>query len=237
MSRTRFSLLVGLAVMAALLAAVKPVAVQAARPTAAYSITDIGVLPGRVTTSPWWQNIINNKGEVSVYCNNGYSAVPDPNVNEYTGGILSIHPVVGENGQVRQLPGGEGLANGLNDQGQVVGFGATPGSIVNAFLGDLHAFRWEKGVLTDLGTFGGVYSGAWGLNSKGQIVGESTYSGDLVNHAAIWDQGTMRDLNDLIPANSGWELIFASGNNDRGQIACGGIHGGRFRTCVLTPTR
>jgi len=53
MSRVRFSLLAALAVTAALLAAGRPPAVQAARTPARYSVIDIGVLPGKTTTSAW----------------------------------------------------------------------------------------------------------------------------------------------------------------------------------------
>ncbi len=45
----------------------------------------------------------------------------------------------------------------------------------------------------------------------------------------------MQDLNDLIPADSGWELIAARGINSRGQIVGFGYHGNEGRAYLLTP--
>jgi hypothetical protein len=47
----------------------------------------------------------------------------------------------------------------------------------------------------------------------------------------------MRNLNALIPADSGWYLVFAGGINERGQIAGTGILNGEVRGFLLTPTR
>src|SRR5260221_3992311 len=47
-------------------------------------------------------------------------------------------------------------ATSINDSGQIVGISAD------------HAFLWEYGVLTDLGTLGGSLSGAQSLNQRWQ---------------------------------------------------------------------
>lgn len=46
----------------------------------------------------------------------------------------------------------------------------------------------------------------------------------------------MRDLNKLIPANSGWEINTARGINNRGQIVGEGKLNGQQRAYLLTPT-
>src|SRR3954467_7166580 len=75
----------------------------------------------------------------------------------------------------------------------------------------------------DLGTLGGSYIASNGfgtVNSSGQTVGMATTAGNTSSRAFFDDvAGAMQDLNDLIPAGSGWELQEAHGINDLGQIA------------------
>ncbi len=50
-----------------------------------------------------------------------------------------------------------------------------------------HAFLWEGGQMTDLGTLGGYFSVAQAINDRGQVVGSShTASGE--NHAVLWSK-------------------------------------------------
>jgi probable HAF family extracellular repeat protein len=79
------------------------------------------------------------------------------------------------------LPGGyESIAYGINNRGQVVGYSTTAS-------GEYHAFLWEDGEMTDLGTLGGAYSVAYGINSRGQVVGYSA-SASGENHAVLWSK-------------------------------------------------
>jgi len=68
-------------------------------------------------------------------------------------------------------------ATGVNNKGWVDGFSTLPGeTCIPPSLGcDDHAFLWQDGIMTDLGTLGGPNSGVgfWGRrpNDQGQIVG------------------------------------------------------------------
>ncbi len=125
----------------------------------------------------------------------------------------------------------DSFANGINDAGAVVGRAqdASTG-------GRFRAYVQTVGPLLNLGVLGGAVSEseAVGINNRGQIVGHSgTASGRT--HAFVYQNGVMADLNDLIPTNSGWELVFAGAINERGQIVCTGNIGSAQRAVLLTP--
>jgi probable HAF family extracellular repeat protein len=125
------------------------------------------------------------------------------------------------------LAGGYGSAWDINEKGQVVGF-------AGAADGTTHGFIWERGVMMDPGTRGGSFTSLWALNNRGQAVGEST-DADEVDHAILVEDGIIHDLNGMIPAGSGWVLLFADGINERGQIAGTGLLNGDVRSFLLTP--
>ena len=106
---------------------------------------------------------------------------------------------------------GSSFANvtALNNFGQVVGTSAN------------HAFLWENGAMTDLGTLGGGLSAANAINDKGQIVGEST-TANGEKHPFLWDNGVMKDLG--FPG----ETSSAHGINSHGYIV-GAISGKNVR--------
>jgi probable HAF family extracellular repeat protein len=134
------------------------------------------------------------------------------------------------------LGGTRTAAAGINDSGQVVGSSNVTGDAT------WHAFRTAANspinpATDDLGTLGGLYSEAEGINASGQVVGFSKVAGDpwLPQHAFVYLGGKMYDLNDLIPAGSGWELFSANGINDAGQIVGQGTHNFGYRAFLLTP--
>ena len=51
--------------------------------------------------------------------------------------------------------------------------------------GEIHAFVWQNGFTTDLGTLGGSHSRALDINEAGQIVG-SAQGGVTGNRWALW---------------------------------------------------
>jgi probable HAF family extracellular repeat protein len=146
-------------------------------------------------------------------------------------GINDIGQIVGQSGQCAFLweKGttkylGEFSASDINHKGQAVG-----GS--NAFL-------WTNDTRKELGTLKSNISYAYGLNNRGQVVGGTYRAPGLRGpyHAFIWVNGIIRDLNSLIPANLGWELIEAQDINNKGQIVGYGKHNGQTRAFLLTPT-
>src|SRR5438445_13676663 len=88
--------------------------------------------------------------------------------------------------------GATSSANAINNRGQVVGtITLTPDNTT------WHAFLWQDGGMTDLGTLGGRQVSAVALNDVGQIVGASTLADNTTRHPFLWQNGVMRDLGTL----------------------------------------
>ena len=95
------------------------------------------------------------------------------------------------------LGGVYSIARGINERGQVVGYATLPNW-------EPHAFLWEDGRMTDLGTAGRT-SGAEGINERSQVVGRGDLAPvDATVGALLWDQdrvtyltsGTAQAIND-----------------------------------------
>lgn len=112
----------------------------------------------------------------------------------------------------------------INERGEVIGYEYLP-------VGQ-HAYFWSNGVMTDLGVlgtdeFGSESSFANAINNKSQVVGYSSYSENGIakgNHAFIYQNKTLTDLNFLLPLGSGWLFENALAINDEGQITVYGTY-------------
>ena len=120
------------------------------------------------------------------------------------------------------LPGNPSCrATGINDLGQVTGrckdsaSGAEPNQ----------AYIWEDGVMSPVdGVTGFSSHSPYAINNDGWIVGQAVEVNFF--HAFVYKDGTMMDLNDLLPPGSLWELALAADVNDAGQIAGWGYYDG-----------
>lgn len=115
----------------------------------------------------------------------------------------------------------------MNDAGQAIGqSGTSTGSF--GILSDGSA-------LVHL-TLGGNHSQALDLNAGGDVVGWAYLTNNSAQRAFVHRQGITYDLNDLLPANSGWTLHHATAINDAGQIVGSGIRNNQNRGFLYTPT-
>ncbi|MHB1001423.1 MAG: hypothetical protein ACYC27_19460 [Armatimonadota bacterium] len=113
---------------------------------------------------------------------------------------------------------GDTTATAVNSLGQVTGiysFSRPHPTIQGLFEGGQHAFVWESGSMTDLGSINGS---SWGfdINDLGQVAGQSQIlkngnSGPL--HAALWDDGEIVDLGALFETPDEWSLALAINNH------------------------
>jgi probable HAF family extracellular repeat protein len=130
-------------------------------------------------------------------------------------------------------------ALGINNAGQVAGVATYSGKAANQ-----RAVFWPhllNGGIQNLGTLpGGITSGASAINVNGEVIGNSVDS--QASHAFRWTaSGGMQDLNDLIPAGSGWIISDAAAINSVGKIAANAMKVGENpstrHALLLTPVK
>ena len=105
----------------------------------------------------------------------------------------------------------------ISQRGDVVGFAGAPNDPDGNFL---QAFIWTtKDGMRPLGFLpGDVHSEAYGINEKRQVVGLSCDANGNCR-AFIWEDGVMKDLNNLKPASYTALLEQARDINEAGEIA------------------
>jgi probable HAF family extracellular repeat protein len=182
-------------------------------------LTDLGALPGANNSAI---NGMNARGWIAGTSQNGLT---DPIL-----GIPAFVPALWKGDRLISLGtlgGYMGIAEYVNDAGQVVGF-STVDTIPDpfSFLGAaVHAYIWQDGEMRDLGTLGGPDSapGAGGVNQRRGLVVGWSYLDSIPNpvtgvptaHPFLWENGKMIDLGTLGGTNCCYDVLA----NNRGQVA------------------
>jgi probable HAF family extracellular repeat protein len=172
--------------------------------------TDIGTLGGDFSTGAG----INQHDEV-VGASNVTTGGPN-HVFVYSHG--SFHDVGMFNGYSSQ-------GTAINDRGDIVGTAIPPS-------GSAVGFVYRNGGFARLrGLEGGTSSLPSGINLAGDVVGSSSVGSGGANHAFVYHDGKLVDLNRLVSPVLPL-LTSAAGINDKGQIVASGLNGNLY---VLTP--
>ncbi len=134
-------------------------------------MTGLGFLPGEFSSQAW--NVSANGSVVVGSSGRGGNTVP----------------VRWDNGLIAEL-GGTGIAFDVSADGAVV-----VGSVNTPFS---EAFRWENGVMTNLGFLPGrLFSRALGVSADGSVVVGSSAGGLAGEEAFRWENGVMVSLGSL----------------------------------------
>ncbi len=163
------------------------------------------------------------------------------------GSVIGVSLVTGDayqrayvwkNGSMSDLGGSLGGNNtgaaAQNDGGQIAGFAYLAGEQ------QFHATLWRSiGKLTDLGTLGNdACSYSVGINDTTQVVGQSSNHCDDFDNARpfLWEQGSMVNLNNLIPHGSSLLIQIPYGINSQGEISANGVDAdGNSHAALLIP--
>jgi probable HAF family extracellular repeat protein len=101
------------------------------------------------------------------------------------------------NGMVQLLPtfgGNNAIATAINQRGVITGNAGLPDDGTGNER--RHAFLYQEGRMTDLGTLGGTFSGGLDVNESGQVAGTSTVN-EQVARGFLYSRGKMIDLGSL----------------------------------------
>ena len=174
-------------------------------------LQDLGTLPGGKSSGAF---AINKTGQTVGFSTDS-GGIEQGFVWTKSTGMVELAPLSGSTST---------SAVSINNLGQIVGSS-------NTSSGNLHPVLWSpSGQIQDLGLLSGTSGYTSGINNLGQVVGGES------SGAFIWTSTAgMQDLNNLIPAGSGWVLEGATAINDSGQITGQGTIGGAAHAFLLTP--
>lgn len=99
------------------------------------------------------------------------------------------------------------------------------------------AYLYDSGHLSHLDLDAKLYNSVQAMNNCDDVVGGYGPFADRYR-AFLWSRARgFQELNALIPADSGWQLVSAAAINDRGEIVGSGKWHGDKRGFLLTPRR
>lgn len=158
------------------------------------TLVDLGSLNGSGPGTFSSARAINNAGEIVGTSKDAGGFYP---AFRYSQGVMTAIPRIGGTGSE---------ANGINDSGVVVGYGATAGNAA-----DHATVQSSGGIPVDLNTLGGTNSAAYAINASNVAVGQSQTAGNAATHAIRIVGGIMQDLGTLGGNFSSARDINASG--------------------------
>ena len=178
---------------------------------------------------------INNQGQAV-----GISGACDQAVGRFS----AVHAVRWEpDGSITEVPNLGGAAwhtpMDINEQGDIVGFSNPPiAGDPGAFA--VQAFLWTNGspIAVNLGTFDDdALSQAFAINSHGQVVGVSFGGSFGLARGFLYENGTLKKLNDVLGNGNGDLFLSGQDINDKGQITGRVLDAatGQTMTFVATP--
>ncbi len=179
--------------------------------TATGGSVDLGTLGGNLSFGNG-VNILGHVAGQSTLANGGYRAFYCPN----PGGMVDISPA----GTIWSR------ADAINRTNTIVGEYSAP----NIRRG----FMWKPATgAVDISQQNSVAPLA--INDNDVVVGEMSTPGSIYRHAFHFENGVLTDLNDMIPPNSGWELVTARSISNTNYITGDGVFNGARRGFLLTP--
>lgn len=190
------------------------------------AVNDLGPILRQPYSAAWG---VNDSGDVALGAG---SAANQSGAFVYRDGVA-------ENlGNPGPFPASEAV--GLNDSGQVIGWSFNPGQSVPQGRAFLYGGGGAAGIEPLEPLPGDLYTRARDVDERGRVVGWSR--NDVVGapqseqfSATLWEGGQVKDLNDLIPAESGWKLVDAYAINGSGQVVGSGYKDGSLQAFLLNP--